>query len=902
MTKNDYPTNRPDRETRNQQETERIQRWRWMLDQNVPVIGGWMHRRITSALTESALAGNWLAAQSLAIEHVYHQESEVRRLAGETLQKINYTTGIDAVWGVWAETRHPGLEKIALSYNRAAGHPASVRLLSALCMNALNLITHGSADLIPALIQALDDRDPRMIERAREAILHLHTQESIDALLSTWLDSRYPFLGDIVRQAGYVAAKPPAVRVLSALFVNQLEVLKDSTPDMVPPLVNALQHANTQIAARARTCLLQLREQSAVDAFCRLWNETRSPVLEDILMQAGYKARSPLNVRLLVALKTGFLQTAQKANREGLPTLLDALKDPDETIRSNAQIALSNLKNEDTREALCVRVIEKDDPVAREIALANGYAPRTPDLRALFYFLTEQWQAYDILDFDQSILRAIYETSQPDLRQRIASRVQAAGRTDYLTILAGVDYRSRAERVNPTEAALMIRILAENREYTRLWSLTSELALPFSLQIVQLLRDQGWQPADEADQALFAELVELSNQPILLDPAELARVLPLAIPRSTLKIRGRVNDAAFSPTRPVLAIASSHRKIVLWNFQTASVEQLIEGFAHSVGKVNFTPLGILVAAERTSTQADCHVYVCHGQENFLLGQHTGTVTVLEPVGQDRLLTAGRDQKAAVWDLASRKLLAQKEFTFWARSAAVSPDQHSAALLHDRLSLVRLPELTVVPGYPFLAPRVDRFKSGIAQNAAFAPDGRFLLTGQYNGQVGLYYHTSQTQRPRRAVLTRHNQPVRGVHFLPGHPLVITAGAEGQVRFIRWPDMTLEGMVYSPEGQLTSLRVSHNGGFMATGTNEASLMLWDLRVQDIPGLFTQPLATATHDQVSNVLALSEYYSLPDGVRNGLRFMRLLLQYRFRYDIQIEEAPIIRYGEFDIIVDDL
>jgi len=90
-------------------------------------------------------------------------------------------------------------------------------------------------------------------------------------------------------------------------------------------------------------------------------------------------------------------------------------------------------------------------------------------------------------------------------------------------------------------------------------------------------------------------------------------------------------------------------------------------------------------------------------------------------------------------------------------------------------------------------------------------------------------------------------------------------------------------------------------MASGTNEASLVLWDLRVMDIPDLFSLPLANASHDQVSNSIALSEYHSLPDPVRNGLKFLRVLLQYRFRFDIHIEEAPVIRYGEFDIILEE-
>ena len=536
--------------------------------------------------------------------------------------------------------------------------------------------------------------------------------------------------------------------------------------------------------------------------------------------------------------------------------------------------------------------------------MSSAYLPVAPELRALYLFITEQWRRYDELDFDQSMMRAIYETSSPDLRQRIAARVQTAGRTDYLTILAGVDYRSRAEEVNPAEADLLVKILAENQEWDRLWRLAPELALPFSVQIVQTLVAAGWQPRDELDQPVFAELASLAAQPLLLGGPELSRALPMALPRANLKVQGRVNEAAFSPNAPLLAIASSQRKVIVWNFQTAAVERVIEAdFTHSVGKVSYTPDGTLVCGERSSGPALCSVHVFREDESYHLCDYEGSVTAVEPVGESRLLTAGRDGKATLWDLDRRKRLVEKEFNFWARTVAVAPDAQSAAFLHDRLSLIRLPELSVVPGQPFIAPRGDHngYKKGIAQNAAFSPDGKFILTGQYNGQVALYFHNSLTQRPRRMVVTHHSGAVRGVHFLPHHPIVITAGAEGQVRFIRWPEMNQLGAVHSPGGQITSLHVSRNGGFMATGTNEASLRLWDLRVLDIPDLFSQPLATATHEQISTILALGSYGTLPQPVRDSLKFMRLLLQYRFRFDIQIEEAPIIQYGEFDILLDE-
>lgn len=883
-------------------DAERIHRWRWMLEQRVPIIGSWMHRKITSALTESALAGNWLAAQSLAIVFIAHHEIDVRRQAGETLRKIKYATGIDAVWGVWAETRHPGLEKISIAYHRAANQPASVRLLSALKLNQMNLITHGSAELIPALIRSWDDEDAQIAARAKEAAYSLQNQAAIDALCSAWLDNRYLFLDEVIEKAGYIAEKPPAVRVLSALKVNQLDVIRNGTSDMVPPLVAACKYNDPLIAERAQACLLQLQSQAAVDELCRMWSDSRSPALEEIILQARCKARSPLKVRLLVALLTGQVTTAQETGPRGVPILFDAALDPNPNIRQNAEKALANLSDPNTREALCMRVVDEEDARAREIALANGYVPHAPEKRALFTFLTGQWQAYDDLDFDQSMMRAIYEASPTKMRQRISASLQSAGRTEYLTILAGVDYRSRATEVNANEAELLIRILAENNEFQRMWTLVPELALRYSLMIMRILAEENWRPESEIDRPLFEELLQLLQRPMVFDQPGWEANLPAAIPRAHLKVKGRINEVAFSPVRPVLAIATNQRKVILWNFQDAVVERALGGFQHSVGKVCFTRQGTLLAAERTSSLTDCAIYGWDGDDAFILGAHKGSVTAVEPIGETNLLTAGRDNRVILWDMINRGEVKSKTFEFWARSCAVSPDQQYAALLHHRFSLVRLPDLSIIPGYAFLPPRAAGFKIGVAQHAAFSPDGKYVVAGQFNGQVGLYYHTSVTQRPQNVVVARHRLPVRGIHFLPGHPVLITAGAEGQVRFTQWPEIVQRGSVSTAAGKLTSLKVSHQGAFMATGTDEASLELWDLRVMDIPDLFSRPLASSTHDQVTNTLALSGYHSLPEGVRNGLKFLRLLLQYRFRYDIHLEEAPVIRYGEYDIILDEL
>lgn len=88
-------------------------------------------------------------------------------------------------------------------------------------------------------------------------------------------------------------------------------------------------------------------------------------------------------------------------------------------------------------------------------------------------------------------------------------------------------------------------------------------------------------------------------------------------------------------------------------------------------------------------------------------------------------------------------------------------------------------------------------------------------------------------------------------------------------------------------------------MATGGSEASMVLWDLRVLDLPELFASPISRISASQISVVAALAAAPEIPPAIRNALSFLSLLLQRRFRFDVQIAEAPTIQPGEFDILL---
>jgi hypothetical protein len=91
-------------------------------------------------------------------------------------------------------------------------------------------------------------------------------------------------------------------------------------------------------------------------------------------------------------------------------------------------------------------------------------------------------------------------------------------------------------------------------------------------------------------------------------------------------------------------------------------------------------------------------------------------------------------------------------------------------------------------------------------------------------------------------------------------------------------------------------------MAVGDSSASLSLWDLRVLDIPLMFTRPLGSISLGQISVLEALMDDTHLPGAVRNAMAYVYTLLRARYQYEIDISEPASIQPGEYDIEIESL
>lgn len=729
-------------------------------------------------------------------------------------------------------------------------------------------------------------------------------QSCIDEVCKIWANTRHRDLENLLVKKGWVASAPLYVRVLSALKVNQLDLILNSSEEIIEPLLNAIQDKDSEIADQASECALLLTNPDDIDYICYKWAETRDKLLEQLVCKGKYIAQQPIELRVLTALKVAKLEVIRDGGREIVEPLLSAFQDKDSDIANRASEYAISLTNTEAIDYICRLAIEPDHQVTHQIAIKAQYAPRKPDQRALFYFLTEQWDKYENLDYEHSLLQKVYELGDEKLRKRIADKAKQTGHVAWVEIVAGGRKGQQLKKMTDAEWEITLAVLHSGKQWEEMWRLAQKAPAVWSKQLLQQLNEVAWLPKAEQEKRSFGKLKDLADK--CLDKIQPIGGL-MQCKKTFTHPAQDIIGISFSPDGELLADLHSE-----WLTQkpgsTISVRRI--PYSHRVnlnkfdklpfrnGGISFSPDGELLAYY-TCNKAIIRLWQMSDKQSLpALGGHRGKVTGISfsPDGQ-MLASCSEDGTIKLWQMPDGQLLhsfnnvveyCDGSFSssgFEVKGIIFSPDGKLLASLDERWEV----KLWQIPDGQLL----HSFKETVT-GITFSPDGKTLV-GICSGEIILW------QIPDGKHLAKFNSStnfIKGITLSPDGK-ILAGFCSDEITLWQISDGKhlasfnnstntnfIKGITFSPDGKI-----------LASFGNE-EIKLWS---SDLLRLTNYPIEQL-HKQDREFLETTlKNDKVTQEEKHWLEFMQALMNWHKRFDVEVEDAPqLVSTGEFDIEIE--
>lgn len=684
----------------------------------------------------------------------------------------------------------------------------------------------------------------------------------------------------------------PVHRAISSLTC---ELTRSQSPDIVRALAEAVTRLDDEsVQAGVLTGLTQLTEPPGRDAVCTVWANTRHTGLGEWLERIGWVASGPERLRWLTALKVGRLEVFEPAGPEIIEPLLRFCADPDATVACNARLAFQRLQNPAAQVEFYRQIIETDQALVRQLASIVSYTPLDPQQRALFYLLSEQWEKYEALDFDRSLLRTAYQLGNEWLQRRITDLTRRAGRADFIEVLAGGRQRRRLAQLTSGEWAVVLTLLNQEQAWEEMWRLAQVAPAIWSVPLLRRLVETAWQPAHSTEeQKAFVELQQLAQK---CDPAGLTLGHSTRCQTILSGHSGAVHDLAISAYNQILASGSEDHTVRLWRLPGGESLETLAGHTGEVWGLAASPDGLLLV----SGSDDNSLRLWRLPDGLALQTWqnvAGTVNALaiSPDGQ-LLASAGSDHTVRLW-----KLPQGQEFkTLAGHTAPVihltfSPDgQLLASAGRDQtIRLWRLPD--------GLLHQTLTGHTASVNGLAVSSDNLLLASGSLDKTIRLW---RLPDGKLIKTLAGHTDAVVGLALTPvplpgdtGGWLLASASLDQTVRLWRVPEGKLLQTLTGHTAWVTRLAITPDGQWLASASYDQTIRLW---ASDLARLCHLPLAKTSLTDLAWVETTLGEKGVSDLERAWLEFLFTLLRWGRRFDIEVEAAHHIMIGEFDIEIE--
>lgn len=283
--------------------------------------------------------------------------------------------------------------------------------------------------------------------------------------------------------------------------------------------------------------------------------------------------------------------------------------------------------------------------------------------------------------------------------------------------------------------------------------------------------------------------------------------------RSLTGHSGWVNTVAFSPNGRTLATGGEDQTVRLWDVTTGNPIRSFAAAGDRITDVAFSPDGATLAA----ASGDRQIYLwqlADGSLQTLTGQ-TDAVTALQfsPDGK-LLISASADHTLRLWRVADTQPLA----TFNGHGAAVlsasfSPDGRQILSSSDdkTVRLWTAPPLSMLPA------------SAIA--VQFNPSNQTFAAAGWDGPIQLWELREGATPFPQGIIAGHTDPVNALAYSPNGELLASGSDDATIQLWNPNTSGLLRSLIGHQAKVTSLSFSPDGAVLASGSEDATVRLWN-----------------------------------------------------------------------------
>jgi WD40 repeat protein len=837
------------------------------------------------------------------------RDTQVATVAASCVSALENRVVIDELCRRWVESRSGQLEGIIRQGGYVASQPVAVRVLTALKLNQIQEIRDGGIEVLDCVLKAFDDRDMEVVRSANVCAVSLTNRGAIDELCKRWASSRNKRLEQIILQGGYIASQPIEVRVLTALkFNQQIQEFANAGIEILDCLIKNLDDADSKIIEVAEICIRQLRNQQTIDSLCSRWVQNRDQQLEKIIRQGNYLPSQPIRVQILVALKFNQFQKIDLKEAMTVDTLLAAMNDKDPQIVKSANHSLTHLKDKSIIDSLCKRWIENPSKLLENIIREDCYEPEEASDKALFYFLMDEWQKYEDLDFDQSLLSKAYRSANQDIQNRISDKSRKAGRSEFIKIVTNFNHNFDDEKMKDQDWETFIDILASNPDRKVIWRFLYNAPALRSKQLLDKLSKASFNWFKDEEKKI---VIELFNQCQNIKEQDFTLVTLI---NTLTGHNDSVCSLVISPDNRILVSSSYDNTIKLWSLPDAKCIKTLTGHDGIIFSLVITPDGQTLVSgceDKTirlwSLPNGNHIKTIKTDHMYCTN---GLRLAISPNGQI-LFSAASDYILKLWSLPDGNHIKTLRLPPCGDGGlVVSPNGKMLAFStkggsstesrNRQIYVQKLPINTEEMTNSYWDISTDESKCffhndymsvhDCIQDFAISPDNKILISSTL-GSINLW----DLQSGRHIKSFGGKLSNRNLAISPDGKILASGSNPNNIYLWSLPNTNLIQTITSSNefSRVTSLAISPNGRILVSG-HVKNICLWNLP----KNISISKLSTKDVDEIE---AMMKDPNLEKSCFNVLKFTLSLIRLRQQFDIDIENVSSdVQFSEFDIEID--